>query len=70
MNRLPFQDSTGRRYSQIKAEEVRVNQRPNQQPRPAGWGTQPLRIPCSRFPCVLALNIPSVPPLTHDAKMS
>ena len=30
MNRLPFQDATGRRYSQIKAEEVRVNQRPNQ----------------------------------------
>ena len=23
-------------------------------PRPAGWGTQPLRIPRSRFPCVVA----------------
>ena len=25
-----------------------------------GWGTQPLRIPRSRFPCVLALNNPPV----------
>ena len=35
----------------MKAEEVRVNQRPNQQLRPAGWGSQPLRIPrCATVP--------------------
>ena len=35
----------------MKAEEVRVNQRPNQQLRPAGWGSQPLRIPrCATIP--------------------
>ena len=38
-------------------------------PRPAGWGSQPLRIPCSRFPCVLALNNSSRVPLSHVAPL-
>ena len=34
-----------------------------------GWGSQPLRVPCSRFPCVLALNNSSRVPLSHVAPM-
>ena len=66
MNRLPFQDSTGRRYSQIKIKRsvlisVRINSLAQRvgEPNPYGF----------RFPCVVALNNTSRILLSHVAPL-